>query len=206
MAQMRRSIELPLVAFLLLAGAAFLLKMCYLSLTFNTLFGMGFLAGIYGYARRRFEVSIPLVLLALIFLALQVDALGNYFRMYGQRFGPMQYDEFSHMTVQAFLTPVLVWLMMNLLGKFGHRVSLPLASFFAATLMFSLAAFYEIIELWDELYFKGQRIWGPYDTATDLQWDLCGIIVGVLLANVVLGVRALLGSSNQVIDRAETAL
>jgi uncharacterized membrane protein YjdF len=53
-------------------------------------------------------------------------------------------------------------------------------------MMFSLASFYEIIELWDELYFSGQRIWGPYDTATDLQWDLCGIILGTLLANLAL--------------------
>ena len=49
-------------------------------------------------------------------------------------------------------------------------------------MMFSLSACYEIIELWDEVYFRGQRIWGPHDTANDLQWDLCGIIIGTVLA------------------------
>jgi hypothetical protein len=198
MAQMRRSIELPLVVFLLLAGTAFLLKMCYLSLAFNTIFGLLFLFSIYAYVRYRFSVRMPVVLLVLIFLALQVDALGNFFRMYGQRFGPLQYDEFSHMSVQALVTPVIVWLMTSLFGKFGFRAPLLLTSMFAATAMFSLAAFYEIIELWDELYFQGKRIWGPYDTATDLQWDLCGIIVGVLLANVVLTSREVLSRQAKV--------
>jgi uncharacterized membrane protein YjdF len=118
--------------------------------------------------------------------------------MYGQRFGPLQYDEFSHMSVQALVTPVIVWLMTSLFGKFGFRAPLLLTSMFAATAMFSLAAFYEIIELWDELYFQGKRIWGPYDTATDLQWDLCGIIVGVLLANVVLTSREVLSRQAKV--------
>jgi len=70
--------------------------------------------------------------------------------------------------------------------KLGYELPLKLTAFFAATVVFSLSAFYEIIELWDEVYFHGQRIWGPHDTATDLQWDLCGIIVGSLLAFLLL--------------------
>lgn len=30
------------------------------------------------------------------------------------------------------------------------------------------------------------RTWGPYDTATGLQWDLCGIIVGTLFSCIML--------------------
>ena len=128
-------------------------------------------------------MRIPLVLLGLVFLALQVDALGNFFRMYGRPFGPMQYDEFAHMTVQVLVSPVIVWCAMRLLN---HRLPLWLSAFFAATTVFSLSAAYEIIELWDEIYFGGKRIWGPYDTATDLQWDLCGIIVGTLFSCIML--------------------
>jgi hypothetical protein len=40
--------------------------------------------------------------------------------------------------------------------------------------------------LWDDLYFRGTRIWGRYDTASDLQWDLCGITIGTLIANLAL--------------------
>lgn len=181
-----RKLELPAATLVVLCGAAFLLKMCYLSLTFNSIFGVCFLTIFYVYLRRRHEVNVPLVLLGLIFAALQVDALGNYFRMYGQAFGPMQYDEFSHMTVQVLVTPLFVWLVRQGLSRNGNALSPGVTALFSATVMFSLSAFYEIIELWDEVYAGGHRIWGPYDTANDLQWDLCGIVIGSLLAHLLL--------------------
>ena len=179
-------LEIPLVMVALFAGAAFLTKMCYLSLAFNTLFAVAFLGIFYWYVRARLKLRIPLVLLGLVFLALQVDALGNFFRMYGRQFGPMQYDEFSHMAVQVLVSPIIVWLVTRLLNQYGYRLPLKLTAFFAGTIVFTLSAAYEIIELWDEIYFGGRRIWGPYDTATDLQWDLCGIIVGTLFSCIML--------------------
>lgn len=181
-----RKFEVPLVILSLLAGAAFLTKMCYLSLAFNTLFVIAFLAVFYFYVRARLRIRIPFALLGLVFLALQVDALGNFFRLYGTQFGPMQYDEFSHMSVQVLISPLIVWFVNRLLQELGYRLPLKLTAFFAATIVFSLSAAYEIIELWDEIYFGGQRIWGRYDTATDLQWDLCGIIVGTLFSCIML--------------------
>ena len=139
----------------------------------------------YLYVRARLDIHIPVLLLAFVFLALQVDALGNFFRMYGQRFGPMQYDEFSHMTVQVLISPIIVWLVHQLLQRYRTAARAQLRSL-PATIVFSLSAAYEIIELWDEIYFGGKRIWGPYDTATDLQWDLCGIIVGTLFSCIML--------------------
>ncbi|HJU94247.1 MAG TPA: hypothetical protein VJ656_15025 [Pyrinomonadaceae bacterium] len=177
-------IELPLVMLSLLAGAAFLTKMCYLSLAFNTFFVVVFLTLFYWYVRARLSIHIPILLLVLVFMALQVDALGNYFRMYGTQFGPMQYDEFSHMAVQVLISPVIVWLVHQLLQR--YRLPLALNAIFAGTIVFSLSAAYEIIELWDEIHFGGKRIWGPYDTATDLQWDLCGIIIGTLFSCIML--------------------
>lgn len=181
-----RKIQTAGVFLLLLLGSAFLMKMCYLSLVFNSIFGLGFLTAVYLYCRTRHDLTIPLPLLALVFLALQVDALGNYFHMYGQQFGPMQYDEFSHLTVQILASPLLVWLTRFALMRLGYHLPLKLTAFFSATTMFSISAAYEIIELWDELYAGGKRIWGLYDTATDLQWDLCGIILGTVLACCVL--------------------
>jgi len=179
-------LELPLGMLVLIAGAAFLTKMCYLSLAFNTLFVVVFLALFYLYVRARLKIQIPVVLLGLVFLALQVDALGNYFRMYGHQFGPLQYDEFAHMTVQVLVSPIIVWLVSRMLNQYGYHLPLKLTAFFAATIVFRLSAAYEIIELWDEVYFGGRRIWGPYDTATDLQWDLCGILVGTLFSCIML--------------------
>src|SRR6201988_4759185 len=180
--KLMRKLELPLALTLLVGGAAFLMKMCYLSLFINTVFGIVFLAGVHLYLRSRLGLNIPLSLLLLVFMALQIDALGNYFRMYGHQFGPMQFDEFSHMTVQILVSPVIVWLVQSGLQRREYHLPLPLTAFFAATTVFSISAAYEIIELWDELYAGGKRIWGPYDTATDLQWDLCGLVIGTLLA------------------------
>ena len=189
MSQMMRKLELPIVLTLGVVGSAFLLKMCYMSLGFNTIFGILFLAAFYFYLRSRHNLRTPIPLLLLVFAALQIDALGNYFQMYGQRFGPLHYDEFSHMGVQALATPIIIWLSLTACEKFGYSLPTGLVSFFAATTMFSLSAFYEILEYWDEAYFYGQRIWGKYDTANDLQWDLAGILVGTLLANIVLRSR-----------------
>ena len=187
MTQIKRQIEFSLVVFMLLIGCAFLLKMCYLSLALNTAFIILFLSIVYLYLRRRYQVNIPWLLLLFVFIAVEVDALGNFFRLYGQRFGPMQYDEFSHMTVQILVTPIIIWLLQGAFEKLGYRLPMLATSFLAATVMFSLASFYEIIELWDDLYFGGSRIWGRYDTAMDLQWDLCGITLGTMIANLVLG-------------------
>lgn len=186
MGPFNRQIEISLVAFMFLFGCAFLLRMCYLSLVFNTLFILAYLTVLYLYLRLRYEVTIPWFLLLCVFAAVEVDALGNFFRLYGQRFGPMQYDEFSHMTVQVLVTPIVVWLIQRALQKLNHQFSLRLISLLSASVMFSLASFYEIIELWDDLYFRGTRIWGRYDTAIDLQWDLCGIAVGTVVANLAL--------------------
>ena len=177
-------LEVPLVMTSLIAGAAFLTKMCYLSLVFNTVFVIVFLALFYCYLRARLGVQVPVHLLGLVFVALQVDAMGNFFRMYGQRFGPMQYDEFAHMMVQVLISPLIVWLVHRLMQR--YQLPLTLNAIFAGTIVFSLSAAYEIIELWDEVYFHGKRIWGPYDTATDLQWDLCGIILGTLFSCIML--------------------
>ncbi len=182
----RRYLEIPVVILVLISGAAFLTKMCYLSLAFNTAFVVSFLSLFYLYVRARFDIKIPVVLLGLVFAALQVDALGNFFHMYGRQFGPMQYDEFAHMLVQVLVSPIIVWLAGAVLQQAGYRLPLRLTAFFAATIVFSLSAIYEIIELWDEVYFGGHRIWGSYDTATDLQWDLCGIIVGTLFSCIML--------------------
>jgi uncharacterized membrane protein YjdF len=184
-----RKFETSLALLALLAGVVFLLLMCHLSFAFNTVFGIVFLTLFYVYVRGRHKINLPPSLLVLVFAALQIDALGNLFGMYGQQVGPLQYDEFSHMFVQALVTPIIVWLVQHSLQKYGHRLPLILTAFFSATIVFSLSAFYEIIELWDELYFHPHRIWGPLDTATDLQFDLCGIIVGTLLACVLLRVK-----------------
>lgn len=186
MNELARRFQWPIVMTFLLSGSAFLLKMCYLSLAFNTAFGIAYLTAFYFYVRARYGLLVPPALLGLVLLGVEVDALGNYFRMYGNRFGPMQYDEFAHLMIQVLVTPLIVWLLREGLERFGQQLSLGPTTFFAGATIFGLSAFYEIIELWDELYFGGQRIWSTHDTATDLQFDLCGIVVGAAFAYLLL--------------------
>src|ERR1041384_8403059 len=109
--RLRTWLEIPLVMLTLFAGVGVLRKMCYLALAFNSIFVAVFLGLFYFYVRARLNLRIPLTLLALVFLALQVDALGNFFHMYGQQFGPMHYDEFAHMMVQVLVSPIIVCLV-----------------------------------------------------------------------------------------------
>ena len=181
-----RRFEFPVVILLFLAGSAFLLKMCYLSLLQNTVYGVLFLLAFYGYLRARYDVKIPPVLLLLVLAAVEVDAVGNYFRMYGQQFGPMMYDEFAHLAVQALTAPIILWLASEVVARSGYHLPLGLITFFSIMTLFSITGFYEIIELWDELYFRGQRIWSPHDAPNDLQWNLAGIIIGSIATYVVM--------------------
>jgi uncharacterized membrane protein YjdF len=197
-----RKFETSLALLSLFAGVAFLLIMCHMSFAFNCVFGIVFLTLFYLYVRGRHKINLPVPLLALVFVALQVDALGNLFGMYGTQFGPFQYDEFAHMTVQLLVTPIIVWLVQHALERWGHNLPLPLTAFFAGSIVFSLSAFYEIIELWDELYFHPHRIWGALDTATDLQFDLCGIVMGTLLACVLLKTKQTTTKSGLIESRA----
>jgi len=186
MPELVRKFQWPILVLLVLLGAAFLLKMCYLSLAFNTAFGIVYLTAIYLFVKFRFGVVLPPSLLALVLAGVEVDALGNYFRMYGHSFGPLEYDQFAHMTIQVLVTPLIVWLMRETLERTGQSLAVGFTTFFAGATIFGLSAFYEVIELWDELYFGGQRIWSTRDTSTDLQFDLMGIVIGALLAYTLL--------------------
>ncbi len=186
MNRLLRGLELFIVTMLFIAGSAFLLKMAYLPVLTCTVLGGLYLLAVYLYVRARYRIKIPAILLLLVLGAVEVDALGNYFRMYGRRFGPVMYDEFSHLAVQALTAPMIVWLLREGIVRFGYRLPLGLVTFFAITALFSLSAFYEVIELWDELYFRGQRIWSPHDAPNDLQWDLAGIFIGAVLAYALL--------------------
>lgn len=179
-------LEFPIVILLCLAGSAFLLKMCYLSLLQNTVYGALLLLAFYGYLHARFDIKIPPVLLLLVLAAVEVDAVGNYFRMYGRRLGPLMYDEFAHLAVQALTAPIILWLVSRIVVRLGYHLQLGLITFFSITTLFSITGFYEIIELWDERYFRGQRIWSPHDAPNDLQWNLAGIIIGSVSTYVVM--------------------
>ena len=177
---MTKSFAFPLGAALLATGTAYLLQMCYMPYLLCSAIGAAWLLAVHLYVRALYRARIPAALLLLAFGAVQVDALGNLFRLYGRALGPVSYDEFAHMSVQALVAPVVVWLLREALARRGHRLPLGLLTFFAASALFALTAFYEIIELWDERYFRGQRIWSTHDAPNDLQWNFFGLLAGAL--------------------------
>lgn len=188
MDQWIRRLELPIVAALFIAGSAFLFKLAYLPLMVGTGLGILLLLAFYVYVKQRYDVRVPLLLLLLVQASIEVDALGNYFHRYGGPFGPIQYDEFAHFSVQLCVAPIVVWLLREGIVRFGYRLPLGLIAFFSITILFSLSGFYEILELWDDQSHPvpGMRIHGAYDTPNDLQFDLAGIVLGVMVTYVVM--------------------
>lgn len=182
-------IDLPVVGGLLVFGTYVLLKMAYLPLYLSTIYCLLFIGVAWLYLWKRWGLRVPPVLAVLIYLTAALDGVGNLFNMYNQRFPYIQYDEFTHSAAPALAAPVLVWLLDAGLRRFGYRLPLGLVTFFAITTMFTIAGFYEIVELWDDKYMHpqpGMRIHGAYDTSNDLQWNLGGMIVGGLIAWAIL--------------------
>jgi uncharacterized membrane protein YjdF len=175
-----------IVALLLLATAAYLLKMAYLHVLPGSLIALLLLLMGTWYLRHYRQTQPPFAVLASLFAATQVDLWGNFFHMYGQPFGPMQYDEFAHLVGSGLTVPALVWLLREAARRGDYRLPLGLITVLAVSLSFSAAALYEIIELWDELYFGGKRIWTLHDTSNDLQMDLTGKLVGATITYLVM--------------------
>ena len=132
-----------------------------------------------------YGIRLPFFLLALLWCSIALDWLGNIGGFYNQHYAWFQYDEITHTAVPLLITPVLVWLLDTGLKKFGYALPLALVTLFAVTTMFTLAGFYEVLELWDDKYMHpnpGWRIHGAYDTPNDLQCDLLGMLAGGALA------------------------
>lgn len=165
------------------AGTLFLLKMAYLPIWASTTIGVALLLGLRHFLRLQYGIRCPTYLLLLLIAAIEVDAIGNLFGFYNHRFRYIQYDELAHCLVSALVLPVIVWLLHRGLARFGYHLPLGLVVFLSFTTVFTLAGFYEVIELWDDKYMHpapGWRIHGSYDTANDLQWDFLGMGLGAI--------------------------
>ena len=187
-----RPVEIIIIVLILLLGTFFLLRLAYLPIQVSTPVGMIYVMAVTWFFRQQYGLKIPLILPALAVLAVAVDGIGNYFGWYRQHFRWIQYDEISHAVIPFLTAPTIIWLLREGIEKYGWRLPLSLVSFFAATTMFTISGFYEVVELWDDKYMHpepGMRIHGPYDTPNDLQWDLIGIAAGAALTYVILKLR-----------------
>lgn len=181
--------EVPILAVFFIAGSLFLFRLAYLPIWTSTPIALVLIVGFWYFILLRYEIKVPVILAALMLLAVEIDAIGNLFGWYNQHYSVIQYDEFSHCLVSALVLPVIVWGLKVGLDRFGYRLPIGLIAFFSFATVFTLAGFYEVIELWDDKYMHpnpGWRIHGPYDTPNDLQWDFIGMGLGAIIGYIVL--------------------
>jgi len=181
-------LELPVLGLVFVIVA---INLPYESFGVITLVSLILLATVRAYIQWRYAIATPLVILLFVFLAVEIDAVGNYLSLYKTMKEPLPYDVFAHFTIPMLSAPVIIWLFATGLKKFNYRLPLGVISFFSVTINFFLSGFYEVVELWDELFFHGKRIWTIYDTSNDLQWGLLGSIAGAFLTYLFLRLRKL---------------
>lgn len=91
----------------------------------------------------------------------------------------------SHFLGTAIVTFVIYW-MFHHLSAIGRLVLPKILIFLLVFSLFvTLATFYEVTELWDEWLSDRDRIWGEHDTARDLQWNMAGGILGLVLGQFI---------------------
>src|SRR6185295_14690177 len=133
----------------------------------------------------------PVFVILCLAAAVAVDVLGNKFGFYGHAFGPLRdYDEFAHFTGSGFSAVAAFWLLRAGTRRMGFRLSSGLLGFLATSVAFTYCGWYEILELWDELFYSGfERIHSWDDTPNDLFYDFLGVIVFVTAAALVFAAK-----------------
>jgi uncharacterized membrane protein YjdF len=185
-----RQSEFMIFSIVIFASKSLLLvRLPYREWNVNALYTTLILIAFYCYFRFRYKLAPPLITVFFLGAAVGVDVLGNYFHLYGQEFGPVMYDEFSHFVTAGLSLPPAMWLLRATTRRFGLMMPLNLLSFLSVTITFSFTAYYEILELWDEKFFGGKRLWTPIDSANDLQYGLAGIVLAALITAMVFKIQ-----------------
>lgn len=182
-----RQIEFYAFCVLSFAGKSMLLiRLPYREWPRNTLYTCSLLVLFYVYFRLRQKIAAPLFVVFSLAAAVAVDILGNRLGLYGNPFGPLRdYDEFAHFAGSGFSAIAAYWLLRAGTMRMGFRLSGRLLAFLSAAVAFTYCGWYEILELWDELFYGDfTRIHTWYDTANDLFYDFLGVIAFIAAAGL----------------------
>src|ERR1044072_504878 len=182
--------QLEFYAFTILAFAGkslLLIRLPYRPWYINAIYTSLLLLLLYCYFRFRQNIVFPSFVIFCLAAAVGVDVLGNLFGFYGHPFGPLpDYDEFAHFFGSGFALVPAMWLLRATMRRLGFRLPQNLLAFLSVTVTFSFCSWYEILELWDELFYADNiRIHTLHDTANDLQYDLAGIIAFALVSSLI---------------------
>ena len=160
---------------------ALLIRMPYRAALVNGLYTMLALSSFYFYLRLRLNIRLPAQMLLFLVVAVVLDIIGNQYNLFSRTFGFLPYDVITHFTSSAISLAAVMWLLIKLTSRFDYRLPLGFVAFFSVTTTFSLSAYYEILELIDEQFFGGHRIWTTHDTVHDLASDLGGIVFAAII-------------------------
>lgn len=168
------------------AKSYLLIRLPYREWYINSMYTTLIIGWFYCYFRFRFKARPPLFIVFCLAFAIGIDVVGNFFGLYGRKFFGVDYDEYTHLLGSASSLVPVMWAFRATTRRMGFRLPNDLVAFVSVTITFSLTAYYEILELWDELFYGDfTRLWTPRDSANDLMWNLAGIIVAALLATQV---------------------
>lgn len=169
------------------AKSLLLIRLPYRPWYENAVYTSVLLLALYFYFRFRQNIVFPSFVIFCLGAAVGIDVLGNLFHLYDTSFGPFaNYDEFAHFFGSGFSLVPAMWLLRATTRRMGFGLPQNLLAFLSVTVTFSFCSWYEILELWDELFYGDfTRIHSLHDTANDLQYDLAGIVIFALVASMI---------------------
>jgi len=168
-----------------------LMRLPYREWPVNTAYTCALLLFFYLYFRFRQNMRAPMFVVFSLAAAVAVDILGNKFGFYGHPFGPLRdYDEFAHFAGSGFSAIGAFWLLMAGSRRMGRELSAGILTSFATAIAFTYCGWYEILELFDELFYGDfERIHSWDDTPNDLFYDFLGVVVFVGLIGFLWALR-----------------
>lgn len=186
--------QIEFYAFCVISFAAksmLLIALPYRDWPVNTFYTCSLLLFFYCYFRFRQSLRAPVFIIFSLAAAVAVDIVGNKFGFYGHPFGPLRdYDEFAHFAGSGFSALAVYWLLRAATRRMSLQLSNGLLGFLATSVAFTYCGWYEILELWDELFYSHfERIHSWDDTPNDLFYDFLGVIVFVAAASLVFALK-----------------
>lgn len=168
-----------------------LIRLPYREWPVNTVYTCSLLLFFYLYFRFRQKLAAPPFIVFSLAAAVAVDILGNKLGLYGKPFGPLRdYDEFAHFAGSGFSAIAAYWLLRAGVKRMGFALSGRLLAFLSTTIAFTYCGWYEILELWDEVFYGDfPRIHTWDDSANDLFYDFLGVIVFIAAAALFLALK-----------------
>lgn len=154
-----------------------------IALAITNIIALGIYLTIQRYFQRRYQINLPWFVIWSITVAVWLDAIGNFAHYYVEF---AWWDDFTHV-IGTMAVTIAIFVSLYYLNKFQKirlgRFALPL---FSVAVSMLLASFYEVTEYWGDLMFATNRIGAKFDTASDLQWNLLGAVIVVLVANLII--------------------